>query len=174
VTWLITGGAGYIGSHVVRAFREEGRSVVVLDDFTTGVRERLPREVPVVCGSVLDTRLVEATIREHGVVGVVHLAAKKAVAESVHHPLYYYRENVGGFGSLLEAIAGTGVDRLLLSSSAAVYGSPDADFVGEDAPKSPTNPYGTSKLVCEWMLRDVGLASGLKWSSLRYFNVAGT
>ncbi|MFI1203768.1 UDP-glucose 4-epimerase GalE [Streptomyces sp. BHT-5-2] len=174
MSYLITGGAGYIGSHVVRALRQAGESVVVLDDLTTGVRARVPEDVPLVVGSTLDRALLDATIAEHGVTDVVHLAAKKQVGESVELPLHYYRENVHGLQTLLEAMAAGGVPRFVFSSSAAVYGMPDVDLVTEDTPCAPINPYGETKLVGEWMARAVGKAHGISTACLRYFNVAGT
>ncbi|MFD9816023.1 UDP-glucose 4-epimerase GalE [Streptomyces sp. NPDC059080] len=178
MTYLITGGAGYIGAHVVRALRQAGGSagrprVVVLDDLTTGVPARLPEDVPLIVGSTLDRALLDRTIAEHGVTDVVHLAAKKQVAESVEMPLHYYRENVHGLQTLLEAMAAGGVGRLVFSSSAAVYGMPDVDLVTEDTPCVPINPYGETKLVGEWMVRAAGKAHGISTACLRYFNVAG-
>ncbi len=172
-TWLLTGGAGYIGGHIIRALRDGGFDVVVLDDMSSGVRARVPDDVPFVEASVLDTDAVAAALREHSVDGVVHLAAKKAVGESVEKPLLYWRENVGGFESLLRAMTDTGVDRMVFSSSAAVWGTPASERVTEDEPTSPISPYGETKLVCEWMLRDVSNATGMRWAELRYFNVAG-
>ncbi|MER6052264.1 UDP-glucose 4-epimerase GalE [Streptomyces sp. NPDC001793] len=174
MSYLITGGAGYIGSHVVRALRQAGESVVVLDDLTTGVRARVPEDVPLVVGSTLDRALLDATIAEHGITDVVHLAAKKQVGESVELPLHYYRENVHGLQTLLEAMAAGGVPRFVFSSSAAVYGMPDVDLVTEETPCAPINPYGETKLVGEWMARAVGKAHGISTACLRYFNVAGT
>ena len=173
MTWLVTGGAGYIGSHVVDAMRTAGESVVVYDDFSSGYRERVPDDVPVVAGSVLDGDLLTTTFREHGVRGVVHLAAKKQVAESVGRPLYYYRENVEGLRVLLEAVTEVGLDFFVFSSSAAVYGAPDVDLVTEDTLCDPVNPYGQTKLIGERMLADVATATGLRHVDLRYFNVAG-
>jgi UDP-glucose 4-epimerase len=171
--WLLTGGAGYIGAHIVRAFRETGREVVVVDDLSTGVRGRLPADVPLVEASVLETeRLVEA-FKHHDIGGVVHLAAKKAAGESVERPLYYYRENIDGVLSLLVAMDDAGVDRLVFSSSASVYGMPDLDVVTEDAPTTPVSPYGETKLIGEWLVRDVVRTGGVRGTSLRYFNVAG-
>ncbi|MDP9418197.1 MAG: UDP-glucose 4-epimerase GalE [Actinomycetota bacterium] len=172
-TWLLTGGAGYIGSHVLRALQAGGFDAVVLDDMSSGVRERVPEGVPFVEASVLDTDRVRAALEEHSVDGVVHLAAKKAVGESMEQPLLYYRENVGGYESLLRAMLDAGVDRMVFSSSAAVWGTPASERVTEDEPTNPISPYGETKLVCEWMLRDVARASGMRWASLRYFNVAG-
>lgn len=173
MTWLLTGGAGYIGSHVIAALRAAGETVAVLDDMTSGVRARVPEGVPLVEASVLETERVREAIRRHEITGVVHLAARKAVGESVERPLHYYRENVGGLESLLTAMLAEGVERLVFSSSAAVYGMPDVDVVTEDCPTVPINPYGETKLAGEWLLRSVGASSNLRWVSLRYFNVAG-
>jgi UDP-glucose 4-epimerase len=174
MTWMLTGGAGYIGAHIVRAFDAAGLPVVVLDDLSTGFRENVPADVPFVQASVGDSEAVRAALREHGVTGVLHLAAKKAVAESVEQPLLYWDENVGGMRSLLQSCVDEGVDRMLFSSSAAVFGNPPVDFVTEETPVAPMSPYGETKLVGEWMLRDVAAATGLRWAALRYFNVAGT
>jgi UDP-glucose 4-epimerase len=172
VTWLVTGGAGYIGSHVVAAMRRAGEAVVVLDDLSTGDPARLDG-VPLVRGSVLDQELVTEALRAHDVHGVVHLAAKKQVAESVARPLHYYRENVEGLRVLLEAVTGTGVGSFVFSSSAAVYGAPDVDVVHEDVACAPVNPYGTTKRIGEQLVTEVAAATGLRHVSLRYFNVAG-
>ncbi|MFG3497475.1 UDP-glucose 4-epimerase GalE [Streptomyces sp. NPDC047928] len=173
MTWLITGGAGYIGAHVAHAMTAAGERVVVLDELSSGVAERLPSGIPLVRGSVADRELVGRTLAEHAVTGVVHLAAKKQVGESVEQPLRYYRENVHGLTVLLEAVVAAGVRRFLFSSSAAVYGVPDAELIGEDAPTVPINPYGETKLAGEWLVRATGRAHGLATASLRYFNVAG-
>ena len=168
----MTGGAGYIGAHVVGAMREAGEDVVVLDDLSTGDPERVDG-VPVVVGSVLDGELVASAIRGHGITGVVHLAGKKQVEESVRRPLHYYRENVEGLRVLLGAVADAGVRSFVFSSSAAVYGSPTLALVPEDAECAPVNPYGRSKLIGEQMVADVATATGLRYVNLRYFNVAG-
>ena len=173
MTWMLTGGAGYIGAHIVRAFAAAGLPVVVLDDLSTGIRENVPPEVPFVLASVGDSGAVRAALREHHVTGVLHLAAQKAVGESVAKPLLYWDENVGGMRSLLQSCLDEGVDRVLFSSSAAVFGNPPVDFVTEETPVAPMSPYGETKLVGEWMLRDVSTATGLRWAALRYFNVAG-
>lgn len=173
MTWLVTGGAGYIGSHVVRSLIDAGQGVVVLDDLSTGDADRVPSSVPLVQGSVLDGAGVRAALRGSAVTGVVHLAAKKSVAESVAQPLHYHRENVVGTLTLLDAMAAEGVSRLVFSSSAAVYGSPDDDSVGEDAPARPQSPYGRTKLMSEWMVEDAAEALGLATVCLRYFNVVG-
>ncbi|KAF2780142.1 UDP-glucose 4-epimerase GalE [Streptomyces sp. OM5714] len=171
--WMITGGAGFIGAHVARAMTEGGRQVVVYDDLSTGSRDRVPEGVPLVVGSVLDGPRLDAAIREHGVTGVVHVAGKKQVGESVERPLYYYRENVAGLQTLLETMTANGVDRLVFSSSAAVYGMPDVDLVTETTDCRPLSPYGESKLVGEWLINAAARAHGLRSASLRYFNVAG-
>ncbi|MFI8998938.1 UDP-glucose 4-epimerase GalE [Streptomyces sp. NPDC053542] len=179
MTWLITGGAGYIGAHVVRAMTGAGERAVVLDNLSTGVAERVPEDVPLIVGSTLDRGLLDRTISEHEVTGVVHLAAKKQVAESVELPLLYYRENVQGLRTLLEAVVAGGVGRFVFSSSAAVYGMPDADLVAgtglvtEDMPCAPMSPYGETKLAGEWLTRAAGRAHGISTACLRYFNVAG-
>ncbi len=156
MTWMLTGGAGYIGAHIVRAFQDADLPVVVLDDLSTGIRENVPADVPFVQATVGDSEAVRAAIREHRVTGVLHLAAKKAVGESVTQPLLYWDENVGGMRSLLQSCLDEGVDRLLFSSSAAVYGEPPVELVNEDTVTVPISPYGETKLVGEWMLRGPG------------------
>jgi UDP-glucose 4-epimerase len=173
MSWLVTGGAGYIGAHVTRALVQGGEDVVVYDDLSTGSAGRVPAGVPLVVGSVLDATLLEQTIRDHAVTGVVHIAAKKQVGESVERPLHYYRENVTGLQTLLEAMTAAGVDQLVFSSSAAVYGMPDVDLVTEDTPCAPMSPYGESKLIGEWLIAAAARAHGIRAASLRYFNVAG-
>ncbi|WP_371103238.1 NAD-dependent epimerase/dehydratase family protein, partial [Streptomyces sp. PU_AKi4] len=173
MTWLITGGAGYIGAHVARAMTGAGERVVALDDLSAGVPARLPADVPLVRGSSLDGELLKRVCAEHGVTGVVHLAARKQPAESVAHPTTYYRENLGGLGTLLDAVADAGIGRFVFSSSAAVYGDPGVDLITEDAPCAPANPYGETKLAGEWLVRAAGRAHGIDTVCLRYFNVAG-
>ncbi|MET8227931.1 UDP-glucose 4-epimerase GalE [Streptomyces sp. NPDC005301] len=173
MTWLITGGAGYIGAHVVRAMTEAGERAVVYDDLSTGIAERVPADVPLVVGSTLDGELLARTCTEHRITGVVHLAAKKQVGESVELPLHYYRENVEGLRVLLEAVTEAAVPSFVFSSSAAVYGMPDVDLVTEETPCVPMSPYGETKLAGEWLVRATGRATGLSTASLRYFNVAG-
>ncbi|TWV32081.1 UDP-glucose 4-epimerase GalE [Streptomyces misionensis] len=173
MTWLITGGAGYIGAHVARSMAGAGEEVVVLDDLSAAVPERLPAGVPLVEGSTLDGARLREVCAQYGVTGVVHLAARKQVAESVADPTRYYRENVGGLATLLDAMTGAGVKRLLFSSSAAVYGNPDVDLITEDTPCAPVNPYGETKLAGEWLVRAAGRAHGISTVCLRYFNVAG-
>ncbi|MET8946808.1 UDP-glucose 4-epimerase GalE [Streptomyces sp. NPDC004542] len=177
MTWLITGGAGYVGAHVVRAMTRAGEEAVVYDDLSAGIADRLPEGVPLVTGSTLDGARLARTLAEHSVTGVVHLAAKKQVGESVDRPLHYYRQNVEGLRVLLEAVTAAGVASFVFSSSAAVYGMPDAarhgDPVTEETPCAPLSPYGETKLAGEWMVRATGRATGLSTASLRYFNVAG-
>ena len=171
--WLVTGGAGYIGSHVVRELLDSGREVVVLDDFSAGLERRLAPAIPVVRASVLDRAAVETAMRDHLVDGVIHLAARKAAGESVDIPLYYYRENVDGVLTVLEAMQAAGVTRLVYSSSAAVYGTPPSNPVRESSPLEPESPYGETKVVGEWLSAASGVAWGLSWVALRYFTVAG-
>jgi UDP-glucose 4-epimerase len=171
--WLVTGGAGYIGAHVVHALHAQGEVAVVLDDLSTGDRSRVPPDAVFVEGHIADRDLVRRTLRDHEIAGVIHIAAKKQAGESVAEPLLYYRENVAGTQALLEAVVSEGVGSFVFSSSAATYGMPDADTVDEDEPTRPVSPYGVSKLVGEWMARDVAAATDLRVVSLRYFNVAG-
>jgi UDP-glucose 4-epimerase len=173
MTWLITGGAGYIGSHVVREMTGAGERVVVLDDLSSGRAARLPADVPLVHGDVLDRDLLDRVMREHGVAGVVHIAARKQVGESVERPLEYYGANVEGLRVVLAAAAAAGVGRFLFSSSAAVYGMTDVDLVTEDTPCAPMSPYGETKLAGEWLVQAAGRAHGMATACLRYFNVAG-
>ena len=142
MTWLITGGAGFIGAHVARAMTVEGERVLVLDDLSSGVPARLPETIPLIQGSAADGELLKRVLAEHAVTGVVHLAALKQVGESVDRPTLYYGENVGGLATLLDAVAEAGIRRFLFSSSAAVYGNPDVDLITEDTPCAPMSPYG--------------------------------
>jgi UDP-glucose 4-epimerase len=174
MSWLVTGGAGYIGSHVVRAFREAGTPVVVIDSLTSGHEAFVPAEVPFVRGSILDGDLVRHTLVEHEVTGVVHLAGFKYAGVSVTKPLLAYQQNVTGTATLLEQMQSTGVDQIVFSSSAATYGTPDVDLVTEETPTAPESPYGESKLIGEWLLADQERAAGLRHTSLRYFNVVGS
>ena len=172
-TWLVTGGAGYIGNHVTRALLESGRQVVVLDDLSSGLADRIPKNVAFIQADVTDRAALVAALAEHQVDGVIHLAAKKAAGESVNVPLYYYRENVAGMLSVLEAMQEAGVKRFVYSSSAAVYGTPLVNPVTESAVLAPESPYGETKVVGEWMTKAQGVANDLSWVALRYFNVAG-
>ncbi|MGV9254865.1 UDP-glucose 4-epimerase GalE [Streptomyces sp. NPDC003697] len=173
MTWLITGGAGYIGAHVAHVMAGAGERAVVLDDLSAGRAARLPEGVPLIQGSSLDADLLKRVLAEHAVTGVVHLAARKQVAESVAQPTRYYQENLGGLATLLDAVAEAGVGRFVFSSSAAVYGNPDVDLITEDTPCAPVNPYGETKLAGEWLVRAAGRAHGIATACLRYFNVAG-
>lgn len=170
--WLITGGAGYIGAHVVAALAEQGESAVVIDDLSTGERGRTDGCV-FVEGSILDEDVVRRTLRDNDVRGIIHIAAKKQVGESVADPQLYYEQNVVGTLRLLNAAVAEKVPSFVFSSSAAVYGMPDVEIVTEEMAGRPMSPYGTSKLIGEWTARDLAAATGLHVVSLRYFNVAG-
>jgi UDP-glucose 4-epimerase len=174
MTWLVTGGAGYIGAHVVRALQEAGLAAVVIDDLSSGHRRFVADGVPFVHGSILDGGLLLDTLRQHRVEGVIHVAGFKYAGVSVERPLHTYQQNVEGTRMLLAAMQEANVPRVVFSSSAAVYGNTDQDLVTEDTPKSPTSPYGESKLIGEWLLRDQGVAVGLAHTALRYFNVVGS
>jgi UDP-glucose 4-epimerase len=174
MAWLVTGGAGYIGSHVVRAFRDEGMEVVVVDDLSSGHAEFVPTAVPFYRGTLLDGGLLETVFREHTISGVVHIAGFKYAGVSVQRPLHTYEQNVTATAVLLAAMQEAGVDAVVFSSSAAVYGTPHTELVTEATPKSPESPYGETKLIGEWLLRDQGIAAGLRHTSLRYFNVVGS
>ena len=170
---LVTGGAGYIGSHVVLQLRARGERVVVLDDLSRGFR-RAVLDAPLIVGRVGDRDAVLALLREHAVDTVMHFAACTIVPESVREPLKYYGNNTCSTRTLLECCLEAGVRHFVFSSSAAVYGIPADGFASETTPMAPINPYGTSKLMSEWMLRDVAAASALRYVALRYFNVAGS
>ncbi len=174
MTWLVTGGAGYIGAHVVRAFGEAGLEAVVIDDLSSGHRSFVRDDTAFVEGTLLDTDLVAATVAAHGVVGVVHLAGFKYAGVSVERPLHTYTQNVTATVSLLEAMQRQGVENLVFSSSAATFGTPDVDLVTEETPTLPESPYGETKLIGEWLLADQAKATTLRHTSLRYFNVVGS
>ena len=172
---LVCGGAGYIGAHVVRLLRQRGDRVVVVDDLSTSNAARIG-DTPLVrldvatdeARSVLSNLMVD-----EDVTAVIHFSARKQVGESVARPTWYYQQNIGGMANVLAAMEDTGVDQMIFSSSAAVYGMPNAEIVTEDMAGRPINPYGETKLIGEWMMADCERAWGLRWAGLRYFNVAG-
>ncbi len=169
---LVTGGAGYIGSHVVQQLAARGESVVVIDNLSTGFREAV-QEAELVVGDVGDTGLVSSVLRDHGIDAVMHFAAHTVVPESVSDPLKYYGNNTCNTRNLLAACAEAGVDRFIFSSTAAVYGLTEQGVADEDTPTHPVNPYGTSKLMSETMLADYCSTGRMRHVILRYFNVAG-
>jgi UDP-glucose 4-epimerase len=170
---LVTGGAGYIGSHMVLELVDAGEKVVILDDLSTGFRGTVPSEVTLVVGDVGDQALVSRIIDEHGIDSILHFAAKIVVPESVADPLTYYLNNTVKTRALIEAAVTNAVTNFVFSSTAAVYGNAEATVLSEDHPVSPINPYGRSKVASEWMLEDASRAHGLRYAILRYFNVAG-
>jgi UDP-glucose 4-epimerase len=169
---LVTGGAGYIGSHVVRQLGAAGEDVVTLDNLCTGFREAVTAGELIV-GETGDADLLDRIFAEHDIDTVMHFAAHTIVPESVADPLKYYRNNTCSSRTLLEAAHSHGVKHIVFSSTAAVYGIPPGGKAAEDSPTAPINPYGTSKLMTEWMLRDLAIAGGPSYVALRYFNVAG-
>ena len=170
---LVTGGAGYIGSHAVLALLDAGYRVAVLDDLSTGFRRAVPEAVAFYQGDIADGALLAQIIAEQQIGAVMHFAGSIIVPESVSAPLKYYRNNTVGAHALIEAAVAGGVPHFIFSSTAAVYGIPDHSPIAEDGPKVPINPYGASKLMTEWMLRDVAAAHPMNYGVLRYFNVAG-
>ncbi|MET0590252.1 MAG: UDP-glucose 4-epimerase GalE [Naasia sp.] len=174
MAWLVTGGSGYIGAHVVRAFSEAGIEPVVIDSLSSGIRSFVPEGISFVHGSILDGELLSRVFEEHDIDGVVHLAGFKYAGVSVQKPLLTYAQNVTGTAVLLGAMDAAGVSRMVFSSSAAVFGTPDVDLVTEDTATRPESPYGESKLIGDWLLRDQARAAELAHTSLRYFNVVGS
>ncbi len=172
-TLLVTGGAGYIGSHVVLQLRARGEQVVVVDNLSRGFRQAV-LDAPLVVADVGDRERMLELLRLHGVDTVLHFAAHTIVPESVRDPLKYYGNNTCATRNLLECCVRSRVRHFVFSSTAAVYGTPRGDFAEESSPTAPINPYGTSKLMSEWMLRDTAAASGMRYVALRYFNVAGS
>lgn len=175
MTWLLTGGAGYIGSHIIRAFHAADIDVVVLDDLSTGFREFVPDGVPFVEGSVTDRDAVTRALTEQEISGVVHLAGWKYAGVSIQKPTMFYRDNIHGMGVLLDQMQEAGVSNMVFSSSCATFGTPQEEIVTEQTPTNPESPYGESKLVSEWLLRRVAdVWPELSQTSLRYFNVVGS
>lgn len=170
---LVTGGAGYIGSHMVHRLLEAGEHVVVLDNLSTGVKENLPTGIELVEGDIGNETLVSKLFKSRNFDSVVHFAGSVVVPESVAHPLDYYRNNTAASRALIAACVRHGVPNFLFSSTAAVYGSPPVMPVSEDTQLDPISPYGRSKLMTEWILQDTAKAHGLRYGILRYFNVAG-
>ena len=176
MTWLITGGAGYIGSHVLWESLQSGRSVVVLDDLSTGIKSRMPSDVAIERVTLSDLDAIDSVFKKYEIDGVLHLAAKKKVGESVERPEHYWQENVGGFQNLVTAMKNHGVKNLVFSSSAAVYGAPEmaaGQTISELVQCSPINPYGLTKLEGEIISEALSVSDGFKVAALRYFNVAG-
>jgi UDP-glucose 4-epimerase len=170
---LVTGGCGYIGSHVVRQLSEAGYEVIVYDNLSTGFADALVLGERLVVGDLADTEKLKTVFREHGCKSVMHFAAAIVAPESVTLPLKYYGNNTRNTLNLLGVCVEAGVERFIFSSTAAVYGMPEDGYASEESHTSPINPYGTSKLMSEWMLRDVAAAHGLRYAAPRYFNVAG-
>jgi UDP-glucose 4-epimerase len=173
MTILITGGAGYIGSHMAFALSDAGQPSVVLDNLSTGFDWAVPKGVPLVVGDSGDQALVSSLIARHEVDAIIHFAGSLIVSDSVAEPLEYYRNNTANSRALIECAIKGGVRNFIFSSTAAVYGNPANDSVGEDEPLAPMSPYGSSKLMTEIMLRDASASGGLNYAILRYFNVAG-
>lgn len=173
-SWLITGGAGYIGAHVVRAMQRAGHDIVVLDNLVSGFRSFVPAEVPFVEASITDPEALTQLFADHQIAGVIHIAGFKYAGVSVERPLHTYLQNVTGTANLLQAMQVAGVDKMVFSSSAATFGTPDVDLVTESTPTIPQSPYGESKLIGEWLLADQEKAAGLQHTSMRYFNVVGS
>ncbi|WP_404335164.1 UDP-glucose 4-epimerase GalE [Sphingomonas sp. MMS12-HWE2-04] len=172
-TVLVTGGAGYIGSHAVLALLDAGWKVVVVDNLVTGFDWAVDKRAKLVVAAIEDDAIVRRTMRDEGVIAVMHFAGSVVVPESVSDPLKYYRNNTVASRALIESAVAEGVKHFIFSSTAATYGIPDKVPVSEDSPKVPINPYGTSKLMTEIMLKDVAAAHPLNYAALRYFNVAG-
>jgi UDP-glucose 4-epimerase len=172
-TWLVTGGAGYIGAHVVKSLLENDFKVVIVDDLSTGLARKVPPNVVFEKIDIAETNKLAQIMKSNKVEGVIHLAAKKAVGESMINPSLYYKENIGGLISLLEAMSKADVKRIVYSSSAAVYGTPTENKVTEKSATNPESPYGETKLVGEWLLKADEKARQIQWIALRYFNVVG-
>jgi UDP-glucose 4-epimerase len=171
---MVTGGAGYIGAHVARALKNAGMDAVIVDDLSSGMLRFVPEGVPFVQANILDKGALMEAMNSHGVTGVIHVAGFKYAGVSVDRPLHTYTQNVTGTVALLQAMQECQIDQIVFSSSAAVYGTPNVEQVTESTPKDPLSPYGESKLIGEWLLRDQAVATGLRHTSLRYFNVVGS
>jgi UDP-glucose 4-epimerase len=167
--WLVTGGAGYIGSHIVRDLLKENIEVLIIDDLSTGLKEKIPTQAQFFQGTLLDNDFLADVFNENAIDGIVHLAAKKSVGESVERPAYYFEENIGGLLNLILIMQAKNINNFVYSSSAAVYGEPTEPLVSESTPTVPTSPYGETKLIGEWLLQKQEINSII----LRYFNVAG-
>lgn len=174
MTWLVTGGAGYIGSHVAAALQQADMNVVVVDDLSTGREQFVPPGAVFARGTILDREFLQETLERNRVTGVIHVAGFKYAGVSVERPLHTYEQNVTATLTLLAAMAAADIHRMVFSSSASVYGTPNVDIVTEGTAKAPESPYGETKLIGEWLLADEGRARGLDHVSLRYFNVVGS
>jgi UDP-glucose 4-epimerase len=174
MAWLVTGGAGYIGAHVVKAFTEAGISTVVVDDLSSGRRDHVTADIPFVHGSITNDEVLNGIFTTHAIDGVIHLAGYKYAGESVLHPLVTYENNVVGTARLLAAMAKSNVKKIVFSSSSSVYGTPDVDIVTESTMTNPQSPYGETKLIGEWLIHNQAIVEGLTHTSLRYANVVGS
>lgn len=173
MTVLVTGGAGYIGSHTALALEERGETVIVLDNLSTGFEWAIPKSAKLIVGDIADQKLVENTIKNYGISAIIHFAGSIVVPDSITDPLGYYHNNTCKTRDLLEVAVDQNIKNFIFSSTAAVYGMPENNPVSEDAPFAPISPYGTSKMMTEMMLKDTAAATDLNYVALRYFNVAG-
>ena len=171
---MVTGGAGYIGSHVVRELAKAEIPVLVFDNLSTGVASFIPEDVPSIHADLLDSVALSNAMAQHSVTGVIHIAGYKFAGQSVERPLHTYQQNVVAMMNLLHSMSENGVRKIVFSSSSSVYGNAASGLVDEHYPFNPTSPYGESKVIGEWLLRNQGVATGLTHTSLRYFNVVGS